>query len=48
VLLGSGNGTINTRLGDWVGWLGIAGVIFFMFGGSFLVKAAEKKDNIRK
>ncbi|HEY9121730.1 MAG TPA: nitrilase-related carbon-nitrogen hydrolase [Brevefilum sp.] len=45
VLLGSGNGTINTRLGDWVGWLGIAGVVFFMFGGSFLVKVAEKKDN---
>ncbi|MDF1519643.1 MAG: hypothetical protein P1P73_04095 [Brevefilum sp.] len=44
VLLGSGNGTINTRLGDWVGWLGIAGVVFFMFGGPFLVKAAEKKD----
>jgi apolipoprotein N-acyltransferase len=48
VLLGSGKGTINTRLGDWVGWLGIAGVVFFLFGGHFLVKAAEKKDNSGK
>ena len=44
VLLGSGNGTINTRLGDWVGWLGIAGMVFFSFGGGFLVKAAEWRE----
>lgn len=44
VLLGSGNGTINTRLGDWVGWLGIAGMVFFSFGGGFLVKAAERRE----
>ncbi len=44
VLLGSGNGTINTRLGDWVGWLGIAGMVFFSFGGGFLVKDAERRE----
>jgi apolipoprotein N-acyltransferase len=44
VLLGSGEGTLNTRLGDWVGWLGIAGLIFFAVGGPFLMKAAEKQD----
>lgn len=43
VLLGDGRGTFNTRLGDWVGWLGIAGMLFFTFSGSFLVKAAEKR-----
>ncbi len=43
VLLGSGAGTINTRLGDWVGWIGIAGMAFFSFGGKALEKAAEKK-----
>jgi len=45
VQLGSGRGTLNTRLGDWVGWLGIAGVVFFTIGGPFLVKAAEKKGD---
>ena len=44
VLLGSGAGTINTRLGDWVGWLGIAGMAFFGFGGAALEKAAVKKE----
>jgi apolipoprotein N-acyltransferase len=44
VLLGSGNGTINTRLGDWVGWLGIAGMVFFGFGGGFLVKDAVRRE----
>jgi len=44
VLLGDGKGTINTRLGDWVGWLGLAGIVFFTVAGTFLVKAAEKKD----
>ena len=43
VLLGDGRGTIYTRLGDWVGWLGIAGMVFFTFGSSFLVKAAQKQ-----
>ncbi len=44
VLLGDGRGTLNTRLGDWVGWLGLAGMAFFAVGGTFLVKSAEKKD----
>ena len=45
VVISSGEGTLNTRLGDWVGWLGLAGMVFFGFGGSFLVKAAEKSQN---
>ena len=44
VLLGSGKGTLNTRLGDWVGWLGILGMAFFSFGGGYLVKTAEKQQ----
>lgn len=44
VLLGDGRGTLNTRLGDWVGWLGIGGMVFFTIGGTFLERAAEKKD----
>ncbi len=44
VLIGNGRGTINTRIGDWVGWLGIAGMAFFTFGGSFLEKAAVRKE----
>lgn len=44
VLLGTGKGTLNTRLGDWVGCLGLVGMVFFSFGGSFLVKLAEKQD----
>lgn len=45
VLIGSGKATLNTRLGDWAGWLGIAGIIFFSIGGPFLVKAAEKRGD---
>ena len=44
VQIGDGRGTLNTRLGDWAGWLGLAGIAFFTFGGPFLVKAALKKD----
>jgi len=44
VLLGSGRGTLNTRLGDWVGWLGLAGIVFFTFGSSYLIKTAQKKE----
>ena len=44
VQIGSGQGTLYTRLGDWVGWLGIGGLVFFAIGGPFLAKAAEKKD----
>jgi apolipoprotein N-acyltransferase len=43
VLLGDGRGTLNTQFGDWVGWLGIAGMAFFTFGGPFLEKAAQKQ-----
>ncbi len=45
MLIGSGEPTLYTRLGDWAGWLGIAGVVFFTIGGPFLVKAAEKEDD---
>jgi apolipoprotein N-acyltransferase len=46
VQIGDGRGTLNTRLGDWVGWLGLAGIAFFTFGGPFLVKAATKKEKV--
>jgi apolipoprotein N-acyltransferase len=42
VLIGDGEGTINTTLGDWAGWLGIAGIGFFTFGGGYLEKQAQK------
>jgi hypothetical protein len=29
-------------LGDWAGWLGLAGMIFFGFGGGWLEKRALK------
>ena len=38
VQIGSGEGTITTRLGDWVGWLALAGMIFFTFGSGWLAK----------
>lgn len=31
VQLGHGRGTITTRLGDWLGWIALAGLIFFTF-----------------
>ncbi len=42
VQIGSGKGTINSRLGDWTGWIGLAGMIFFIFGSGWLVKKASK------
>jgi apolipoprotein N-acyltransferase len=30
VLLGSGDGTLFTTLGDWLGWLSLAGLVFFV------------------
>jgi len=42
VALGSGKGTLTSRLGDWFGWLSLAGLVFFIFGESWLVKRAEK------
>jgi apolipoprotein N-acyltransferase len=38
VQIGSGTGTLTTRLGDWVGWLALAGMIFFTFGSGWLAK----------
>ncbi len=42
VQIGTGNGTLTTRLGDWMGWLALAGMAFFIFGGSWLEKRAAK------
>jgi apolipoprotein N-acyltransferase len=36
VPIGDGRGTLSTRLGDWAGWLGLAGMIFFGVGGKWL------------
>ena len=36
VQIGDGKGTVNTRLGDWAGWLALAGLAFFTFGGKWL------------
>lgn len=40
VLLGNGKGTLTTRLGDWTGWLALAGMIFFGTAGKQLEKKA--------
>lgn len=42
VPIGTGQGTLTTRLGDWAGWLSLAGMIFFGVGENWLVKNAEK------
>lgn len=42
VQLGTGKGTLTTLLGDWAGWLGLAGMIFFGFGAGWLEKRALK------
>lgn len=42
VQIGTGSGTLSTRLGDWAGWLGLTGMIFFGFGGKWLEKKAER------
>ncbi len=42
VQLGDGKGTLSSLLGDWTGWLGLAGMIFFGFGGSWLEKRAKQ------
>ena len=41
VQIGSGQGTLTTHLGDWLGWLGLAGMIFFGFGGKWLEKRTK-------
>jgi len=38
VQLGSGKGTLSTVLGDWTGWLALAGMIFFSGAGKRLEK----------
>ena len=43
VQIGTGKGTITTRLGDWLGWLALAGMIFFSFGGKWLEKRELKE-----
>ncbi|MBA4385510.1 MAG: hypothetical protein C0410_12300 [Anaerolinea sp.] len=51
VQLGSGLGTLNSRLGDWAGWISLAGMIFFTFGSGWLEKKARKsqnKENVEK
>ncbi|HNT54248.1 MAG TPA: nitrilase-related carbon-nitrogen hydrolase [Anaerolineaceae bacterium] len=40
VQLGSGKGTLSTLLGDWVGWLSLALMAFFIFGSKALEKRA--------
>lgn len=42
VALGSGKGALSSHLGDWFGWLSLAGLVFFTFGQSWLVKRAEE------
>ena len=44
VRIGDGKGTVNTHLGDWLGWLALAGLIFFSFGGEWLKKKAKAKS----
>ncbi len=41
VPLGHGRGTLNTRLGDWFGWLTLGGLAFFTVGRSWLEKRAS-------
>ena len=43
VQIGTGNGTINTLLGDWTGWLGLIGLFFFAFGAKWLENKATKE-----
>lgn len=41
VPLGDGKGTINTVLGDWIGWIALGGMIIFAFGKKRLEKKAR-------
>ncbi len=43
VPLGTGKGTITTRLGDWMGWLALGGMAFFIFAGKWLEKRSAKE-----
>jgi apolipoprotein N-acyltransferase len=33
--------SLAARLGDWLGWLCLAGMVFFMVGERWLIKRAE-------
>lgn len=44
VQIGSGRGTLTTRLGDWMGWLGLAAMLFFSFGSGWLVKRSAPRQ----
>jgi len=44
VRIGDGKGTISTRFGDWTGWLALAGMAFFTFGGSWLEKRVQQEE----
>ncbi len=39
--LGDGKGTFTTKFGDWLGWIALAGLAFFTFGGRWLEKKAK-------
>lgn len=39
--LGDGKGTVTTFLGDWVGWISLAGMVFFAFSRKSLEKRAR-------
>lgn len=41
VPIGDGKGTMNTFLGDWIGWISLAGRAFFAFGKKSLEKLAR-------
>ncbi len=41
VQIGNGRGTLTTHLGDWVGWLALAGLLFFSFGSGWLAKRGQ-------
>jgi apolipoprotein N-acyltransferase len=41
VKIGSGRGTVNTYLGDWIGWLSLVGILFFTFGSRWLVEKCK-------
>ncbi len=41
--IGSGKGTVTTRLGDWLGWLALGGLAFFTFAGGWLKKQPVAK-----
>lgn len=40
VQLGLGEPTLNARLGDWTGWIGLLGMVFFAAGGRWLERRA--------